>query len=78
MFEKITLYYSKQTGKVKQYTTGEHDMKFYGEDQVDYEIIYDCIVVDYDRFIENNFSQFSVIDGVLEYTPPASLMRFMK
>lgn len=78
MYEKITLYFSKQTGEVKQYATGEHDMRFYGDDIVDYEIIYDCVVVDYDKFIENNFRYFSVIDGELTYNPPSAITRFMK
>ena len=78
MFEKITLYYSKQTGEVKQYSTGECDMSFYGDDIVDYSIIYDYIVVDYDKFIENNFRYFTVINKVLEYNPPSAMTRFMR
>lgn len=67
MYDKITLFYSKSTGKVKNFATGEHDMNFYGSDKEDFEQIYDFIVVDYDKFIENNFNHFVVVDGNLEF-----------
>lgn len=67
MYEKITLYYSKSTGKIKNFATGIHDMRFYGDDIDDYSKIYDFIVVDYDKFIENNFNNFTVINGSLVF-----------
>ena len=42
-------------------------MNFYGSDKEDFEQIYDFIVVDYDKFIENNFNHFVVVDGNLEF-----------
>lgn len=68
MFEKITLFYSKSTSKIKLYCTGEQSMDYFGEDKEDYN--YDFIIVDYDIFILNNLESFKVEDGKLVYIPP--------
>lgn len=65
MFNKITLFYSKNTNKIKLYCTGEQTMDYFGEDKVDFN--YDFIVVDYDDFIVNNLDKFTVEDRKLKF-----------
>ena len=50
---KLTVFYSLNTGKVKCYCGGIQDMNYFGDDKEDYN--YDYIVVDYDNFILKNF-----------------------
>lgn len=42
----VTIYYSKNTGKIKSYCTTDtpQDLSYFGEDRVDYEMIYDFLV----------------------------------
>ena len=44
----VTIYYSKNTGKIKTYciTDIPQDLNYFGEDKVDYELIYDFLVFD--------------------------------
>lgn len=65
MFDKITLFYSKNTNKIKLYCTGEQTMDYFGEDKEDYN--YDFIVVKYDDFIVNNLDKFKVVNGELNF-----------
>ena len=43
MPDKMTLYYLKQSGKVKGYCTGEQTMSIYGDDADEYSVIMDYI-----------------------------------
>ncbi|WP_250675557.1 hypothetical protein LZ906_007910 [Paraclostridium ghonii] len=65
MFDKLTLFYSKSTGKIKLHCTGEQSMDYFGEDKCDYN--YDFIIVDYDSFILNNLDKFKIVDRKLEF-----------
>lgn len=56
----MTLFYSKQTGEIKCYCTGIQDMNYFGNSKVDFEIIYDFIVVEKDEYILNNLDLFNV------------------
>ena len=60
---KLTVFYSLNTGKVKCYCGGIQDMNYFGEDKEDYN--YDYIVVDYDNFIIRNFENIKVVDKTL-------------
>lgn len=48
MDNKMTLFYSIRTGEIKAYTTGVTDMGYFGDDEEDFKIIYDYIVLDRD------------------------------
>lgn len=71
MQSKMTLFYSKQTKEIKCMATGIQDMNFFGEDKIDFEIIYDYLVVDKDDYIFDNIHLFKVEDGraVLKEVP---------
>ena len=68
MPDKMTLYYLKQSGKVKGYCTGEQTMSIYGDDADEYSVIMDYIQVPYDEFIINNREYYRVIDGELVFS----------
>lgn len=43
--EFVTFFYNKRTGSLKNYCTGKQDMSSFGDEQQDYELILDFIVV---------------------------------
>lgn len=49
-----TFFYSKNTGKIKTYCITEtpQDLNYFGEDIVDYELIYDFLVIEYSEQVE--------------------------
>lgn len=65
MFDKVTLFYSVNSGKIKLYCTGEQSMDYFGEDKYDYN--YDFIIVKYDDFLINNLDKFSVENKELKF-----------
>ena len=63
MRSKMTLFYSKQSKEIKCVATGIQDMDYFGEDKIDFKIIYDYLVIDKDEYIFNNIHLFKVEDG---------------
>lgn len=59
----MTLFYSKQTGEIKCYCTGIQDMNYFGANKVDFEIIYDFIVVEKDEYVLSNLDLFKIMDN---------------
>ena len=49
-----TFFYSKNTGKIKSYciTEAPQDLNYFGEDKVDFELIYDFLVFEYREELE--------------------------
>lgn len=66
MDSKMTLYYSKSTGDIKRYCTGINNMDFFGEDTTDFNIIYNFLVVDKDRYVLDNLNKFIIVDSKLK------------
>lgn len=60
---KLTIFYNKRTGSIKELCGGEQTMEWFGDEAQDYEQIYDYIVVEYDQFIIDNFVNMKVTDG---------------
>ena len=58
--DKMTIYYRKKTGEIKEFMSGECDMSVFGVEQEDYELIWDYIVVDIDDYVRNNRQLFNV------------------
>ena len=65
--KEITLFYSLNTGKIKQYCTGIQTMDFFGEDKEDYN--YGVLVVENDSYITQNIDKFIVENGELVIVP---------
>lgn len=66
MVTKLTVFYNKRTGSIKELCGGEQDMEWFGEEAQDYELILDYLIVDFDQYIIENFKQLQVIDGSLK------------
>ena len=58
--DKMTIYYRKKTGEIKELMSGECDMSVFGAEQEDYELIWDFTVVELDDYVRNNRQLFSV------------------
>ena len=65
--KEITLFYSLNTGKIKQYCTGVQNMDYFGEDKNDYN--YGVLVVENDSYITKNIDKFIVENGELVIVP---------
>ena len=69
--ETMTIYYRKKTGEIKMMMSDTCDMSVFGDEQEDYEQIWDYINIPIDEVVRNNRSQF-VVDldtKELVYTP---------
>lgn len=75
--DKMTLFYSKRTGEIKAYTTGISDMGYYGDDEKDFSIIYDFIVVDRDDYVLNNIEQFKIVDKKIKLKETVNLDEYL-
>lgn len=62
MEDKLTVFYNKRTGSIKELCGGEQDMNWFGEEAQDYELIYDFVVVDYDSYILENYMSMEVVN----------------
>ena len=70
MKDKMTIFYSKQTGDIHNYTKGHADMSYYGDRKPDFEIIYDLLVVDQDEYVLKNIEQFHVVNEAIRFIHP--------
>lgn len=75
--DKMTLFYSKQTGDIKGYTSGITDMGYFGEDEIDMEIIYDFVVVDLDNYVLDNINQFKIEDDEIRLKESIDLEKYL-
>lgn len=64
--EKMTVFYNKRLGLIKETIDGIQDMSVYGVEEEDYRKIYDFIIVDRDMYIHNNFHNMYVTNGEIK------------
>lgn len=55
---KMTVFYSKSNGAIKNIATGIHDMNFFADEKDDLSIIWSFVVVPYDKFVLYNANHF--------------------
>lgn len=55
---KMTVFYSKSNGAIKNIATGIHDMNFFADEKDDLSIIWSFAVVPYDKFVLYNANHF--------------------
>lgn len=78
MNSKMTIFYSKQTGEIKASCGGIQDMNFFGSNKIDFEIIYDFIVIDKDDYVLNNIDQFKIVDAKVKLKEaPEDLAKYL-
>lgn len=63
LHDKLTIFYNKRTGTIKELCSGIQDMSWFGEEKEDYELIFDYIVVDFDSYILENHINMYVENG---------------
>lgn len=76
-FDKLTLFYNKRTGEIKELCSGPQNMDWFGEEKQDYMLIFDFIVIDYDAYILNNSHQFYVSDGNVKLKQDSVLNKYL-
>lgn len=76
--ETMTIYYRLKTGEIKMMMSDTCDMSVFGEEQEDYELIWDFIVIEMDEYVRNNRNQFSVDIETKEliYTPMVDVSKY--
>lgn len=74
---KLTIFYNKRTGSIKELCSGEQTMDWFGEEKEDYEQIFDLVVVEYDEYVLQNIHQFKVIDGNLKLKEKSNLNKYL-
>lgn len=80
MQSKMTLFYSKQTKEIKCRATGVQDMSYFGENEVDFSLIYDYVIVEMDEYVFSNPSLFIIEDGrpILKEIPVLDYSKYIK
>jgi hypothetical protein len=58
--EYMTIFYRKANGEIKAIMSDACDMSAFGEEQEDYELIWDYIVLPVDEYVRFNLVQFYV------------------
>lgn len=79
MQSKMTLFYSKQTKEIKCMATGIQDMSYFGDNEIDFTLIYDYIVVRMDEYVFNNPSLFIIKDDrpILKEMPKVDYTKYL-
>ena len=75
--EQMTIFYNKRTGSIKELCSGIQTMDWFGAEKEDYEQIFDCLVVDLDQYVLNNFTQFEVVEGALKLKQVTDLSKYV-
>lgn len=61
--DTLTIFYNKRTGSIKELCGGKQDMGWFGDEQQDYEQIFDYVHVDFDSYIIENYINMMIVDG---------------
>lgn len=74
---KMTIFYNKRLGSIQAIVGGTQNMSYFGEQEEDFKIIYDYIVVDKDEYVINNSSYFIVINNVLKLKDSTCINKYL-
>ena len=74
--EQMTIFYNKRTGNIKELCSGTQTMDWFGAEKEDYAQIFDCLVVESDEYVLNNFTQFEIIEGALKLKQATDLSKY--
>lgn len=64
--KKITVFYSRRLGIIKEMVSGVQSYDWFGQEAEDYAQIYDVLIVDEDPFIWHNYNDMIVTEGKLK------------
>ena len=73
----MTIFYNKRLGSIQAIVGGTQNMSYFGEQEEDFKIIYDYIVVDKDEYVINNSSYFIVINNVLKLKDSTCINKYL-
>jgi len=59
----LTIFYNKRTGSIKELCGGKQNMGWFGNEQQDYEQIFNYVHVDFDSYIIENYMNMMIVDG---------------
>lgn len=65
MNSKMTIFYRKANGEIKQFATGIQGFEMFGEEQEDYKLIWNIIILDRDEYVLKNIKDFIIKDNIL-------------
>ena len=74
---KMTIFYNRRLGSIQAIAGGIQDMSYFGDQEEDFKIIYDYIVVDNDEYVINNSSYFIVINNVLKLKDSTCINKYL-
>jgi hypothetical protein len=76
--DKMTVFFNKRTGNIRIISGGEQTMNIFGEEKQDYELIYDFIVLEFDRYVLENSGSFYVDENrELKFRNADNLTKYM-
>lgn len=58
--KSMTIFFRKKDGEIKGYASGIQDMGFYGDDEEDFSLIWDYVVLEKDLKVLNNLNKFKI------------------
>ena len=74
---KMTIFYNKRLGTIQAIAGGTQDMSYFGEEEEDFKLIYDYIVVDNDEYVINNSNNFCVSERQLKFKNAENVNKYL-
>lgn len=74
---KMTIFYNKRLGSIQAIAGGTQDMSYFGEEEEDFKVIYDYMVVDNDEYIIKNLSNFIVVNRQLKLKDSSNISKYL-
>lgn len=74
---KMTIFYNKRLGTIQAIAGGIQDMSYFGEEEEDFKLIYDYIVVDNDEYVINNSNNFCVSERQLKFKNAENVNKYL-
>lgn len=73
----MTIFYNKRLGTIQSIAGGTQDMSYFGEEEEDFKLIYDYIVVDNDEYVINNSNNFCVSERQLKFKNTENVNKYL-
>ena len=74
---KMTIFYNKRLGTIQAIVGGIQDMSYFGNEEEDFKVIYDYIVIDYDEYVINNSNNFYVGERQLKFKSTENITKYL-
>lgn len=75
--EKMTIFYKKRNGEVVMAISGEQTSAVFGQDEEDFNQIYDYIVTEHDNLIIKQPYDFFIIEGGIKFKGYAEIEKYL-